>query len=165
MIKNRRNKGLTLVEILIAISVFTVVMGMIGLSVSTIKRGNFKKATEKLQSVISTARTQTMAKGEVAGAFLVNTRADGSVWAKISNTEETFICNKGITVSFVSSYNGPNVVNPVNASMLTFTTSGAIDWGALGDTGGKYYLQSKDGKLRAEVIIYPFTGKTAVKYL
>jgi len=165
MSKKRRNRGLSLIEILIAISVFSVLVGLTGLSVSMIKRANFKKAAEKVQRAVVTARTKCMAKGPVKGAILFNTRPNGQVVVKDTDASETFICNGSFKVSFVPGYSLPDDGIAVAGDILQFNTSGAIKYSDGSDTGGKFIIKSNDGSLRAEVIIYPVTGKTTLKYL
>lgn len=166
MVKRKRNKGLTLVEILIAISVFSVLVGVGGLAVSTIKRANFKKAAETVQRAVATSRTACMAKGSAKGAILFNTRPNGSVVVKDTDAGEKLVCNGSITVSYIAGYNLPNSgATPVNANILEFNTDGTVKTFDGADTGAKYYLRSNDGSLQAEVIIYPITGKTALRYL
>ena len=161
----KQNKGFSLVEIIIAISVFTVLVGLTGLSASLIKRANFRKAAEKVQRAVVTARTQSMAKGTFEGTILFNTRPNGTVVVRDVHAAETVICNGNIIVSYTDSYNGANATAAVNALKMEFNTNGTLKHTVGGDTGGKLYIRSNDGTLRAEVLIYPVTGKTALNYL
>lgn len=61
------NSGFTLIELLVVIAIGAILMGIATLSYSVVSNADVNKAASNFESVLSKARTESMAKGTDAG--------------------------------------------------------------------------------------------------
>ena len=92
---------MTLIELLMFIAISSIILAMVMISYNVVNNANATKAARRLETVIRTARTQSMAKGQEEGKLTL-TVLDGNVYATIGDpatAESQQICNSGVTVT------------------------------------------------------------------
>lgn len=161
------NSGFTLVELLVVIAIIGVVTAMAGLSYSIVSNANVNKAAANYASVLSKARTESMAKGSDAGQLnLIVENGRLYYWLGTEDASTALkeeICSSLIDLTCV--YDNANT-DPVPAATaisdgftatIRFSTSGLID-----TSGGSVLSQMifSRGNRKVATVLY-FTGKNA----
>ena len=126
----RDNSGISLIELVIVITIMTVLIGAIGLGVGLVSTKPATQCAKKLQMAIQKTRTDTMGKRD--GKLIVKLESDGSV----SMTE---ILNAGLSSERID---GPVTVGKKGVSVKA-------GGNALTETGFTIEFTRSEGKLRA----------------
>ena len=157
------NKGFTLIELLMFLAISSIVLALVLISYNVVNNANATKAARRLETVIRTARTQSMAKGQEEGKLTL-TVDHGNLYATIGDpatAERQEICNSGVTVQGIlctTDYTPRAGVPMGNGAIatLTFNTSGTVRVIGASTTYNKFILNR--GKRSYEVIVYSDTG-------
>lgn len=156
----RKNKGFTLLEIMIVISISAVLVGMVAVSASMIKRANVAKATQKLQKKVQQARSLSMAKGEAAGKLKIQITG-GNVYAQVgADGDRELICGGSVKVICEKSHEHKGLKNMSGSSAgmeVEYNTAGMLK---LDTDGARIYIADKDFTRQSEILIYTLTGKS-----
>ena len=161
--RNINNKGMTLIELLMFIAISSIILAMVLISYNVVNNANATKAARRLETVIRTARTQSMAKGQEEGKLTL-TVLDGNVYATIGDpatAESQQICNSGVTVTGIlcadaNDYKNARVGTPFTSCQLTFNTSGTVRE-VMGSTDYNKFIINR-GNRSFEIIVYSDTG-------
>ncbi|MBP3297944.1 MAG: prepilin-type N-terminal cleavage/methylation domain-containing protein [Lachnospiraceae bacterium] len=163
MKKRMGNKGFTLIELLLVMVISLLILAMIMLSYNVVNNANATKAARRLESVIRTARTQSMAKGTDAG-LLTLTVMHGNLYAQIGDpatADMQLICNSGVTVIGrfnvdISDYAARTGTGFSNAT-IAFNTNGTVrQYGTPKTTMNQFQLNR--GNRSFDVRLYNETG-------
>jgi prepilin-type N-terminal cleavage/methylation domain-containing protein len=158
-----RNKGFTLVELLVVMAISMIVATLVLISFNVVDNANVTKSAHRLEHMIRTARSRAMAKGADAGTLTIEKRGDGNYYAVIgtgANQTSEMICNAGVKITGATSYNAVTGSDAITSTKLVFRTSGALRYGTEASTYRKFFLQ-RDARIM-EVIVYEETGAVDV---
>ena len=164
MMKSRKrhidNKGLTLIELLMFLAISSIILTMVMLSYNVVNNANATKAARRLETVIRTARTQSMAKGQEAGKLTLTVQ-NGNLYATIGDPATATIqqiCNSGVTVQglLCTTDYTPRGGASFDSATLTFNTSGTVRLVGDSTTFNKFILNR--GNRSFEIIVYSDTG-------
>ena len=161
------NKGLTLVELMIVLAISAIIFTMVLISYNVVNNANATKAARRLETVIRTARTQSMAKGMDEGKLTLQVQ-HGNLYAYIGDpatATRQLICNSGVTVQGISCSTASEYKNLRSGTSLTtayvvFNTSGTlrtVGTDATKKTTYNKFILNRGGR-SFEVIIYSETG-------
>ncbi len=128
------NSGFTLAELLVVLAIISILTGMAVLSYSVVGNADVNKAARNYASILSKARTESMAKGTDAGQLNLiyeNNRLYywiGTEDASTAAKEE--VCSSMIDVLLVYDANGTPLVVEVESGhtyIIRFSTSGMVE--------------------------------------
>lgn len=186
--KRSYDKGFTLIEVIVVISIMTILIGIATLSFSIVHNANVKRAADNLDAMYKSARSTGMAKGMAEGVFQLYYGTDGNLYARVANaTDEPTIPGGTITganpvtkwekistgaiqvetTTTVTSTAGA-LLNPGDSLNYVFTSAGMVKTGVAAPgaaiTSGECvcYL-FKHGDRGARFYFYPETGKSGVE--
>ena len=159
-LKKGNNKGFTLAEMLVVLSLAFLIIVTLLISYSIVSNANVVKAANRLESVLRSARTSAMSMGADRG--VVNIVPEGGlVYAEYetgSGVHRELICGAGLKMQ--SGY----VENIAAAPTLTdgggyvvFNTNGRLKTKGVTKTTANYFLISR-GKKVYKVVAYIETG-------
>ncbi len=169
----KNEKGFSMVEVLVVMSIIMVLSAVAGLSVSIVNNANVSKAAKKLDSMFNEARITAMAKGEAKGTLSLKV-VNGTMYGYIGATPPANIKDwDQISGSAVKAgrENKPTSFNVETSNVLmaniaegslqtlTFTPSGAVKvpGGAAYTTTNVYTFSH--GKRACMFYFYPETGQ------
>ena len=163
MRKKRRcidDKGFTLIELLMFLAISAIILSLVLISYNVVNNANATKAARRLETVIRTARTQSMAKGQEEGKLTLTVQ-HGNLYATIGDpatATSQLICNSGVTVQglMCTTDYTPRGGAAFTTATLTFNTSGTVRMIGDSTTFNKFFL--KRGNRNYEVIVYTDTG-------
>lgn len=104
------NKGMSLVEIIVVIGMMSIVLGVVGYSLSLSSSKHIDECAKKITNAIQHCRTVTMGKNETT--ITISYNASGNVvvnetvkhvddtGAIITNNNETIVGKQGLTVTY-----------------------------------------------------------------
>lgn len=158
----KNNKGLSYVELLIVIAIMVLLTGVSALSMGLANRTNAVKTADKLVTSLKTARTYSLAKGSVKGAFHIRKQGNNyqcAVGDLADNPEFETIGTYPVTISYMN--NSGDVV-PIEAATGTVTitfaqSSGSVVSNSLG-MDGMFLIEKFDEDI-ALVRVGTLTGK------
>lgn len=163
---SKNNKGFSLLEMIIVMSVAAIMMGLITITYVAVYNANITNATDALKSAINTARVQSMAKGVDVGKLTL-TKRDGFIYAQIGDEGETTICTSAIEAYyFTCTTTEPSPADYAALSGHLWPEGGTVEFTF--DTAGTVRTVTPDtincfafkrGNRTMYVIIYPETGK------
>ncbi len=169
MDRQGRNKGFTLVEMMVVIAIAALLTVAAGFSYSIVSNADVRKAAETLATSIREARTVCMSNGMEAGTICIY-KENGSLYAQIGGVdgEITKICNSlvDVEVMYTNDYTvqtGGNLMADGDKTELAFTASGVLKTAGYGVDvfpNNKFFLTR--GKKKYEVFVYIETGKIQV---
>ena len=182
------NKGFSLLEMIIAISILAIVAAIGAYSIVYVNNANVGNAANKLEAAFTTARVTSMAKGPEVGRLTLY--YDDGVFSYTigDDTNKEEICSFQIAVRYAtneSSFRGTSFSSQLPESfkeVIYFNSAGMIinnkdaadsysiaSPGALIDPEPKknhnncYYFTKGDRTIA--VMIYPITGKVETKLM
>ena len=164
MKRRMNNKGLTLVELMIVLGISAIIATLVLISYNVVNNANATKAARRLETVIRTARTQSMAKGMDAGKLTLEVQ-HGNLYAYIGDpatATRQLICNSGVTVQgiYCTDNYTPRTGTAFSTAYLVFNTSGTLR--TVGTDATKKTTYNKfilnRGNRSFEVIVYSETG-------
>lgn len=179
------NKGLSYVELVLAMGIGAVLLAFATFSISTISNNNASKGAKRLENAFATAKVTTMAKGQDAGRLYIEIKDSKAVYyigkTNFENQKNAnLICNTPCYLRFdfggVDYY--PVVYGTTGTEYYSYTfnqSTGALYAFATESLGGttvynpSTYNYSKDIQVLNHhgngytVKIYPDTGKTEMK--
>lgn len=160
------NKGFSLVEVLVVITIMMILVGMAAITYQVISNANVSKAAKALNSDFATARTTCMAKGVDEGTLtlkIINGRmysyiGSAAEGAAATASEMKQISNGATDVMFATSPDaiGGAVLAEGYSVQYSFTPSGALTTGTA-DACYVYLFANK--KRGARAFFYPETGR------
>ena len=163
-IKRIDNKGFTLVEMMIVLGISAIVMGIVLISYNVVNNANATKAARRLETVIRTARTQSMAKGMEEGKLTLQMQ-HGNLYAYIGDpatATRQLICNSGVKVEGIMCTDDytPRTGAAITTAYMVFNTSGTLR--TVGTVTEEKTMYNKfildNTSRRYEVIVYTETG-------
>jgi len=157
-----KNKGFTLVELLVVMAIAMIVATLVLISFNVVDNANVTKSAHRLEHLIRTARSRAMSKGADAGQMTIEKRGDGNYYAVIgtgANQTSEMICNAGVEVTAAADYNATAGV-AFTSTPIVFRTNGALRYGT-GQTVYRKFFLHRDARTM-EVIIYEETGAVDV---
>ncbi|MBR5421329.1 MAG: prepilin-type N-terminal cleavage/methylation domain-containing protein [Lachnospiraceae bacterium] len=166
----KNNKGFTLVEMLIVLGISAIILAILTYSYSVVSNADVEKASNRLESVLRSARVNAMSRGQAHGVVHFVSEG-GTIYAEIGNgtssQKKELICSSSITFTpkFTTDY--ATEAEPVDA--------GTMGWNTVFNGNGKLRLQGvtktnsnlfrlKHGDKEIKVIVYAETGAIEKKY-
>lgn len=171
--KNLHNdKGFTLLELLIVLTISAIMVLFIGLTLGMINGANVNKAAKSCEQALVQGRVQTMAKGPSTNKVYLWVE-NGRSYVKVGDDgEKEQLCDDRVTTKFVKVNTVDNSVvatktfvgfseSEATALCFVFNNVGAINKAetTVGDYNG---VQFERGTRHTVVYICPETGKTGV---
>ena len=170
--KKNRNKGFTLIELLIVMLISLLLVTMVLLSYNVVNNANVQKSARRFETIVKTARVQSMAKGTAAGRITL-TLENGNLYAVVGDpataTSKELICNGGVKVramACTTDYTLRPTVNQLDTnsipatSTISFNTNGTRR--GIDDTTVYNKFIFHRGSRSFEVIRYDQTGAVEV---
>ena len=138
------NKGLSYIELILVISIATLLTGLVSISMGTVNRNNVQKAASSLESGFKTAQVSSMAKGSERGALYIYNRG-GKCYYSIGSigNEETKISSTACKVNINISGDNKEVSGGFVARFVFNPTTGGClgaDWSP--DSGNNWNIGS-----------------------
>lgn len=173
----KNNKGFSLLELIVVIAVSMVLVAFAGLTISVVHNANVSKAARSFNSLLSTARSQSISKGKDAGNLTL-TMEGGRLYGEIGTYtddagnlhqgEKELICNGLIDVYYNELY---TVVDYYDTSLTDkwadgksytfhFTSSGEV--ASNSPNPNICTLLFRKGNRTLMVVLYTETGKHEV---
>lgn len=170
------NKGLSYIELILVISIASILTGLLAISLGTVNRNNVQKAADSLQSGFKTAQTSSMAKGKEKGALYVYSKKGkcyysigqmGAEEQKISSTAIKVIFNidgtdRVVKDGFVAKFK----FDPATGGSLgaDYSTNNGVNWTTASAYNlGQLTVTNKSGKM-VKLMIRKVTGKIGEIY-
>ena len=155
-----RNKGFTLIELIVVIAIMGILAGLVGLSVSNLSSVNARKAASSVNMLISKCRMGCMSR-------------EGAVYMTLSLNDGNIVCNyyeKGTLVSTdtfsgksadvtytTKNASGTETTTPLEGNTLTLSFDRAT--GAQKAQAGLYCTRIQFAGVRTyAIVLYPETG-------
>lgn len=82
-VKNKRNAGFSLVELMVVVAIMAVLLGFITITYSIVGRGSAKSYATTLKQAIATARSDTMGRVKDTYDLIVSCEANGDVYVRV----------------------------------------------------------------------------------
>ena len=162
--KANQNKGFSYIEMLMVLAIMAIMIGMITISIGTVKRNTALRASEKLETLVNKARVNALTKGTAHGYVNValyegayyayvgervpaDLDNDGSLESrKYVKEHGDKICNENATIYF----NGlvKNNVNHIQFKQATGGLVGTSDTISVvcGNTSSVFRIKPQTGK-------------------
>ena len=168
----QNNNGFTLLELIIVLTISSIMVLFIGLTLGMINGANVNKAAKNCEHALVQGRVQTMAKGPSENKVYLWVD-NGRTYVKVgTNGEKEQLCDDRVTSKFVKvNIAGKSVVGmqtlvgysegEVNAKCFAFNNIGAINT-TLTDVGDYNGIMFERGTRHTVVYISKETGKTGV---
>ena len=121
-----KNKGFTLIELIVVVTIMGIVAGLLGLSVSSINSTNAKRTSESINSLISKCRTGCLSReGNVY--LVIYLDSDENIVAEyyendVVVSKDTFT-GKGTSVSYTTEISSTNTTLALEGQPLTLSFS------------------------------------------
>ena len=174
----RDNKGFTLLELIIVLTISSIMVLFIGLTLGMINGANVNKAAKNCEQAIVQGRVQTMAKGPSTNKVYIWAN-NGKTYIKVGdNGEREQLCDDKIETYFVKYDATLGVSYRVEVSNCSTSESSSLCFifnniGALNKTDSTIYslvsgcngVLFKRGTRETVVYIFPETGKVGVRTL
>ncbi len=174
----RSNKGLSYIELILVISIITILSGLTAIGLGVINRNNVNKTVEILDSAFSRAQSLSMSKGQNNGCITLMVD-NGKYYYYFGNdsSNKVLLANSPINITLLDASgnqltdSGGNAVN-ITYSGVTFyfkTNTGALDYPATVPSG--YHnacealkIQITNGGTRTVTLkLSKLTGKTEIE--
>ena len=162
----KNDKGFSLVEVLIVILIMTIITSLALISYSVVSSARISNAGKNLQSVISEARTQSMAKGTNAGKLTL-TMENGNLYAQVGDVataSKEEISSGRMQIYYVTNdYSSTTGLQISDGDVLeiSFNTDGTVR--KIDDTGAAINVPTnflfENSSRRMQVVLYLETGK------
>lgn len=170
----RNNKGFTLLELIIVLTISAIMVLFLGLTLGMINGANVNKAAKSAEHALVQGRTQSMAKGS-ANNMVYIWEVNGDTYIKTGvNGEKELLCDDRIETYFVKyvATSGVAARTRVNNLSVNETTSLCFAFnniGAINKADSTIYqfnqyngILFKRGNRETVVYIFPETGKIGV---
>lgn len=171
MMKNvvKSNKGFSIVELLVVVSVMAIMVGFSALSITIVNNMNVSKAARELNSAINTARSTAISKGTDAGTLYIYNTGDG-VFYSIGVDDLSLsskVCAKAVNCTVVN-YTGAGSYEQTAAysasalgtkTIVRFAPSGVV----IDETDKPCQFVFNRNNKTVAVVLYRQTGKHEVK--
>lgn len=121
-----KNKGFSLIEMIVVLAVMSVLIAFASLSIATINNAKVNDAAARMVTMIRQARTQSISKGQEAGKLIL-TVEDGKLFGQIGDDGAKELISSGMIDVFVDNYQTSNpaasagAYTSTNISGATFT--------------------------------------------
>ncbi len=154
------NKGMSIIELLIVMTIAVMIMAMLVVSYTLINRSSASKSMNRLVNVLRSARVDAMSKGQAAG--VVRLIVDGgNVYARVgNNTDRELICGGGVIMTSALMGDYTSAPAPGTAStggIVSFNTNGKLrQAGSDASTANCFLIVS--GSKQYIVRVYAETG-------
>ncbi len=165
-----KNKGFTYYELLIAITIMTLMVGFTTIGVSTAYRNSVKRSAEKIESACKEARNNALAKGNQVG-YANFYRKDGRLYCHVGdeinastnpvnlNTQNWDVVAYNFDSVYVTYDTGVGIVSiPANPNAL-FTISFKQSTGEV--SGLKFPYASETTKYKSDIEITVHKGNNS----
>lgn len=164
------DKGVTLIEIIIAIAISAVLVALAGLSLSVIMGADTNKSAKALESMIVRSKSECMGKAD-KGAITISPTGSG-MKAKIGSGADESICPRRVKTYFTQlatdePVESTGLMNPLGSNVvLEFGSDGSVKSVTVGGGSAStaksmmYEFAFKRGNRVDAVAVYASTGKT-----
>jgi len=165
-VKNKRNAGYSLVELMIVVAIIAVLLGVISITYAVVGKANAKSYATTLRQVIAAAQSDTMGRVQNAYDLILTCDAEGDVFAQVgASGQKHQIGTSKIPVSITS--DGANVdMIPGRQFTMTFSKSSgkvnSMTFGfgpAFASPGPLMFTCGIDGGKEYHVFVVKQTGK------
>ncbi len=98
----KKDRGFTLVEVMVVLAIMAVLTGMIGLSISVIAGQRLKSAVSDTKSLMQSAQTVAMSKKDCVVEFALNSDGECVITSKVNGGDKQLkeiVVHKKISVS------------------------------------------------------------------
>lgn len=159
------NKGLSYLELLIAVVIMTVATSLTAVSISVVNRANSSKGIEQLQSSFNEARMESLSRGS----------DNGSLYLKAENGK--ILCLIGSSTDAISTKGEWNVLAKTPVEAALYNEGGEKE--ILGSTPVKFSFKQESGGFKdcpytfiefsasntnvSTLRLYRLTGKSVIK--
>lgn len=102
----KKDRGFTLVEVMVVLAIMAVLTGMIGLSISMIAGQRLKSAVSDTKSLMQSAQTVAMSKKDCVVEFAQNSDGECVITSKVNGGDKQLkeiVVNKKISISIITS--------------------------------------------------------------
>lgn len=161
------NKGVTLIEMIIAIAISVVLVGLATFTYAMVNNANTFKSASAMKVVIDKAKVQSMGKGNIKGKLYFKQAPEGAEY-KIGNGTFEVIARNSISVYTNNGQSGVvesiSALTPISSGDMSieFNTAGMVtnvnDEGVV--PGNVVEIAFKVGNRVDAVVLYTATGKT-----
>ena len=160
--KNTANRGFSYVEMIIAIAILSIMVGMITITIGAVNRNNVRRTSEKIQSLLNQARVNAMSKGTANGGCVNVAKVDGNYYSYVGGTvtDAQYVKDHGekLCAGTLTLYFNGNIVNENHVETVQFKQS----TGGLKSGSGEFMV--KNNKMESSHFsVYSKTGKIYVK--
>lgn len=173
------NKGVTLIEIIMVLAISAVLIVIAGFSLSLLNGANTYKSASSLKSVLSKAKTQSMAKGNLKGQITIKRITSGTavVMGESTGIDDMIAGRRIDTYYYFGTGNydaGTKNSKPIEnmAAFSTLSDDVVIQYNSAGmvssvKMAGTEYVNNtfvyefafKTGNRVDAVVLYPVSGK------
>lgn len=154
----RNNTGFTLMEMLVAMAISAILIGMVTVTIAVVNNADASKAARALNAAIGQARTESMSKGTDAGQLTLS-MVDGALYYQIGDPTTApmiQISTRLIGVEAVYDDTALTTGSPLTGSVIVrFSTSGFQETEPSGNLAKIIFSR---GTRRVETVLY-LTGK------
>ncbi len=160
----KNNKGLSYIELIVVIAVMVLLTGFSVLSISLATRTNATKAGDKMVTMLTTARTYSLAKGKENGAFHIRKIGNGYECA-VGNLADSpkfeEFATSPVTITYFDLAGNQTPID-ISSGIVSFKfsqTDGSLVENTIGTDSPGGFIISKGEDPVARVILYELTGK------
>lgn len=168
------NKGLSYIELILVISIATILTGLASITMAVVNRNNITKAGDSLESGFKSAQIASLAKGSDRGALYVYGKG-GRCYYSIGSigSEESKISSSALKVTINISGTNRNVTDGFVARFRFDPATGGskgVDWSSNGGSSwtnatsfnvGDIVVSNKSGK-KVTLNLRKMTGKIEI---
>lgn len=173
------NKGVTLIEMIMVLAISVVLVVIAGFSLSLLNSANTMKSASSLKAVLSKAKTQSMAKGNVNGQITIKRLSSGTavVMGESTGVDDLVAGRRVESYYYFGTGNFDNatknskpIENLAGFTLISsdikiqYNSAGMVTSVLMGGTDYRndtyiYEFAFKSGKRVDAVVLYPVSGK------
>ena len=165
------NSGFSYVEMIIALAILSIMVAMITISIGTVHRNTVSRTSEKLESMVNSARTKALTRGSKEG-YLCIAPIDGKIYTFVGDVSKlkngtnfdrdlmlkngNELCSSSYIVTVSGATTDPSSDDYSELITIQFVQS----TGAVKDNADKTVIVKKNNGPTITFNIYGLTGKT-----
>ena len=166
-----KNKGFSLIELIVVIAIMSILVAIVTLGVGAISGSKVKECAKGIEAVLNKARVSSMGKDEVTakiyvgddGAYYVDliTKINGSTDVQTKRVGKSELV---LLYSLKDDYSNPQVLKQKGKINISFDrSSGELKADETGNYCQRIWVQNKKGSVVWTITIYKETGTVEVE--